>query len=177
MNTSTPSSAQNDPSNSTGRVDLRHIIRTAVRSKFPLAPVGTREAICTDVEIADSAFGNAQSGDKVIRLTWEITTTTKEGGTPKKYTIRAKPLGVYFSSGSALVQLLKILTGTDVSYAPVGQDEEGNPIIDFDAGVFIGMRCSVVITHVQQFGKTYANITEYRTDDTQKAENGKRLSS
>ena len=159
-----------------GRVNLRQIIRTTIKSKFPLVPAGAHTAICTDIEIADSTFANAQAGDKVIRLTWEITTPPKEdGGSAKKYTIRSKPYGVYFSAGSALVGLLKVLTGSDTAYTTVDHDEDGNPVIDFDAGVFIGMQCEIVVAHVQQFSKTYANIAEYRTDDVQKAENNKRL--
>lgn len=166
--------SQNDAPD--GRVNLRQIIRTTIRSKFPLAPAGTHRATCTDIEIADSTFANAQAGDKVIRFTWEITVPSREDdGLPKKYTVHGKSLGVYFSTGSALVQLIKSLTGNDAAYTTVDHDEEGNPVIDFDAGVFVGMQCDVVVTHVQQFNKTYANIADYKTDDAQRTENNKRL--
>jgi hypothetical protein len=170
------SAEQNDSTGAGGRTNLRQLIRTTIRSKFPLAPVGTHPATCIDIEIADSTFANAQPGDKVIRLTWEITMPTKEhGGLSRKYTVHAKPLGVYFSTGSALVQLLKALTGNDAAYTTVDHDEDGNAVIDFDASVFVGMRCTLAVVHVEQFQKTYANIAEYQTDDAQKAENSKRL--
>ena len=169
-----PSSQNNAPD---GRVDLRQIIRTTIRSKFPLAPEGVHKATCTDIEIGDSTFANAQPGDKVIRLTWEFAVPVKGSiGFEKKYTVRSKSMGVYFSANSALAQLLKTLTGSDAAYTTVEHDEEGNPVIDFDAGAFVGMRCDVFVTHVQQFSKTYANIADYKTDDTQKTENSKRLS-
>lgn len=175
----TPQSADpKDTSHTEGRVSLRHIIRTTIRSKFPLVPAGTHKAICTDIEIADSTFAKAQPGDKVIRLTWEVAVPMKGSvGFDKKYTVRSKTMGVYLSPGSALVQLIKDLTGSDAAFMAVNRDEEGNAIIDFDAGAFVGMQCSIVITHVQQFTKTYANITDYQTDDLQKVENSKRLSS
>lgn len=161
-----------------GRVNLAHLIRTTLRSKFPLTPVGEHRATCTNVEIDDSVFANAKTGDKVVRLTWEVAVPSKDQvGSESKYAVRSRPYGVYFSPTSALVQLIRALTGSENAYKTVDHDEDGNPVIDFDAGIFIGMQCFVVIAHIQSFGKTYANIAEHKTTDAQRAENSKRLPS
>ncbi|MEK7218592.1 MAG: hypothetical protein AAB728_03965 [Patescibacteria group bacterium] len=177
MNETSRSAKPVETSRVDGQVSLRHIIRTTIRSKFPLAPEGTHRATCIEVEVGDSTFANAQPGDKIIRLTWEIAVPMKGNvGFEKKVTIRSKAMGVYFSPTSALTQLINTLTGSDAAYTTVDRDEDGNAVIDFDASVFVGMQCSVTIAHIQHFNKTYANIIEYQTDDHQKAENSKRLS-
>ncbi len=151
------------------------IVETSFTKKeYPLPTQGLHHAVCTKAILSDSPYKDAQPGDKVLRLWWELDGTYQdEDSETRHYMVFSKNYSLYFGLKSALSKLCLSLTGESPRFEETSEQRNGKTIVrrKFKYDMFMNMKCDLLVKHAAVDGKTYANAADYLTNDDQKRHN------
>ena len=115
------------------------------QKSYTPAPEGIHAAVCVDV--VDLGMKETQWGSKhKCRIVWELAAPMEDG---RRFTIQQQ-FTVSLHEKSGLFKTLKAWRGR-----PFTAEE----LAGFDLEKVIGAPCQLVVTHAEEEGKTYANIT------------------
>ena len=140
----------------------------------PLLTEGLYDAHCVEASLQDSKFKDATPGSKVLKLRWELDKQYEdEQSRERHYVLYSKPLNLSIGEKSSLCQLCKNLTGQPPKVEDREVESDGKKTTKrvFNFRRFVGMRAKLVVKNHEHSGQIYNNISDYITDEAQRAEN------